>query len=57
MEDKRPLARIDYRTYPSYPLLGDLDKSFHRCECRCDLCEEWRKKQNRIIGNPIIESK
>lgn len=25
-----------------YPMIGDLDKPFHRPECECQHCEDWR---------------
>lgn len=50
MTDNRPLANIDYRKFPSYPIIGDIDKSFHRPECLCVECEKWRVENNRIIG-------
>lgn len=31
----------------SYMVWGDLDKPFHRPECECDACEDWRKKMDR----------
>ncbi len=30
-----------------YMIVGDLDKPFHMCECRCYECEEWRKDNGR----------
>jgi hypothetical protein len=28
-------------------IIGDLDKPFHRPECQCDQCEEWRSDNGR----------
>lgn len=30
-----------------YMMWGDLDKPFHRPECRCADCEAWRRAKNR----------
>lgn len=31
----------------SYMIVGDLDKPFHRPECACQDCEQWRTENNR----------
>lgn len=30
-----------------YLIMGDIDKPFHRPECECQVCEDWRAKMNR----------
>lgn len=30
-----------------YLIIGDTDKPFHRPECECSICENWRKDNNR----------
>ena len=41
---KRPTA---------YLILGDVDKPFHRPECECDVCENWRKNKNRLTHEEV----
>lgn len=36
---------VKYRD--NYMLVGDLDKPFHRPECSCVVCEDWRKDKGR----------
>lgn len=41
----------------AYLVLGDLDKPFHRPECECQPCEQWRKAHGRptraeLAGQP-----
>jgi hypothetical protein len=31
----------------AYMMFGDVDKPFHRPECECDICENWRAIHNR----------
>jgi hypothetical protein len=31
----------------AYMMMGDLDKPFHRPECECRNCEDWRRRMNR----------
>jgi hypothetical protein len=31
----------------AYLVLGDLDKPFHRPECECEMCENWRIQKGR----------
>lgn len=34
--------------YPeAYLVIGDVDKPYHRPECACDGCENWRKSKDR----------
>jgi len=32
-----------------YPIIGDLDKPFHRPECCCASCEQWRRNKAEAI--------
>jgi hypothetical protein len=36
--EKQPIA---------YLMVGDLDKPFHRPECECEDCENWRTSVDR----------
>ena len=31
----------------NYMIIGDLYKPFHRPECECEDCEEWRRQKGR----------
>jgi hypothetical protein len=30
-----------------YLIIGDIDKTFHRPECECFWCEDWRRTKGR----------
>ena len=35
------------RNARAYLTWGDLDKPFHRPECACEDCEDWRRRKDR----------
>ena len=34
-------------------IIGDLDKPFHRPECECDRCEQWRTHMGRPTNQEV----
>ena len=43
MEDREAILK-----HPTtYMIFGDVDKPFHRPECECESCEDWRKGKGR----------
>lgn len=41
----------------AYLILGDLDKPFHKPECECDMCEEWRVFKGRRTRKEVRNAK
>lgn len=43
------------RNRKAYMFLGDCDKPFHRPECSCRQCEEWRVAKGRPTHQELNE--
>lgn len=52
MTDYQQLARENPQFYLMF---GDLDKPFHRAECECPSCEEWRVSKGRPTHEELRE--
>lgn len=52
---------IDNKVYEdnpeAYMMFGDMDKPFHRPECECDTCENWRKAMSRPTHKELRDKK